>query len=77
LEFYTAELLACDLPDLFPDILDIININLNEDQNVQGFDKKQIVYEIGGVKFGRTAGWEYPTVLVSTMFYARHKIVDR
>ncbi len=38
------------------------------------FDKKQEVYEIGGVKFGGQPG-EYPTVLVSTMFYARHKIV--
>ncbi len=38
------------------------------------FDKKQEVYEVGGVKFGGQPG-EYPTVLVSTMFYARHKIV--
>lgn len=38
------------------------------------FDKKQEVFEIGGVKFGGQPG-EYPTVLVSTMFYARHKIV--
>ncbi|AKB73339.1 N5-methyltetrahydromethanopterin:coenzyme M methyltransferase subunit H [Methanosarcina lacustris Z-7289] len=38
------------------------------------FDKKQEVYEIGGVKFGGQPG-ENPTVLVSTMFYARHKIV--
>jgi tetrahydromethanopterin S-methyltransferase subunit H len=38
------------------------------------FDRKQEVYEIGGVKFGGQPG-EYPTVLVSTMFYARHKIV--
>ena len=38
------------------------------------FDRKQEVYEVGGVKFGGQPG-EYPTVLVSTMFYARHKIV--
>jgi len=38
------------------------------------FDKKQEVFEIGGVKFGGQPG-EHPTVLVSTMFYARHKIV--
>jgi tetrahydromethanopterin S-methyltransferase subunit H len=38
------------------------------------FDKKQEVFEIGGVKFGGQPG-ENPTVLVSTMFYARHKIV--
>ena len=38
------------------------------------FDKKQEVFEIGGVKFGGQPG-EYPTVLVSTMFYGRHKIV--
>ena len=30
------------------------------------FDKKQEVFEIGGVKFGGQPG-EYPTVLVSTM----------
>lgn len=39
------------------------------------FDKKQEVYEVGGVKFGGQPG-EYPTVLVGTMFYARHKIVS-
>ena len=38
------------------------------------FDRKQEVYEVGGVKFGGQPG-EYPTVLVSTMFYARHKSV--
>lgn len=38
------------------------------------FDKKQEVFELGGVKFGGQPG-ENPTVLVSTMFYARHKIV--
>lgn len=37
------------------------------------FDKKQEVFELGGVKFGGQPG-ENPTVLVSTMFYARHKI---
>jgi tetrahydromethanopterin S-methyltransferase subunit H len=38
------------------------------------FDKKQEVFEVGGVKVGGQPG-EYPTVLVSTMFYNRHKIV--
>ena len=38
------------------------------------FDKKQEVFEIGGVKFGGQPG-EYPTVLVSSMFYGKHKIV--
>jgi len=38
------------------------------------FDRKQEIYDIGGVKFGGQPG-ENPTVLVSTMFYARHKIV--
>ncbi len=38
------------------------------------FDKKQEVFEVGGVKIGGQPG-EYPTVLVSTMFYNRHKIV--
>lgn len=38
------------------------------------FDKKQEVFEIGGVKVGGQPG-EYPTVLVGTMFYNRHKIV--
>ncbi|MBW6469730.1 MAG: tetrahydromethanopterin S-methyltransferase subunit H [Methanosarcinaceae archaeon] len=38
------------------------------------FDKKQEVFEVGGVKFGGQPG-EYPTVLVGTMFYNRHKIV--
>jgi tetrahydromethanopterin S-methyltransferase subunit H len=39
------------------------------------FEKKQEVYEVGNVKFGGQPG-EYPTVLVGTMFYARHKIVS-
>jgi N5-methyltetrahydromethanopterin:coenzyme M methyltransferase subunit H len=39
------------------------------------FDKKQEVFDIGGVKFGGQPG-EYPTVLVSTMFYGKHKIVS-
>lgn len=38
------------------------------------FDKKQEVFEVGGVKFGGQPG-EYPTVLIGTMFYNRHKIV--
>ena len=39
------------------------------------YDKKQEVFEVGGVKFGGQPG-QYPTVLVGTMFYARHKIVS-
>ncbi|AEH61559.1 tetrahydromethanopterin S-methyltransferase, MtrH subunit [Methanosalsum zhilinae DSM 4017] len=39
------------------------------------FDKKQEVYEVGGINFGGQPG-QYPTVLVGTMFYARHKIVS-
>src|ERR1035437_1401086 len=39
------------------------------------FDRKQEVFDLGGVKFGGQPG-EYPTVLVSTMFYGRHKIVS-
>ena len=39
------------------------------------YDKKQEVFEFGGVKMGGQPG-EYPTVLISTMFYARHKIVS-
>ncbi|SFM42388.1 tetrahydromethanopterin S-methyltransferase subunit H [Methanolobus profundi] len=38
------------------------------------FDKKQEVYDVGGVKFGGQPG-QYPTVLIGTMFYNRHKIV--
>jgi len=33
------------------------------------------VFEFGKIKVGGQPG-EYPTVLVSTMFYARHKIVS-
>ena len=39
------------------------------------FDKKQEVFEVGNVKFGGQPG-EYPTVLIGTMFYGRHKIVS-
>ncbi|MCL7413278.1 MAG: tetrahydromethanopterin S-methyltransferase subunit H [ANME-2 cluster archaeon] len=39
------------------------------------FDKKQEVFDFGGVKMGGQPG-EYPTVLVSTMFYGKHKIVS-
>ncbi|KCZ73429.1 N5-methyltetrahydromethanopterin:coenzyme M methyltransferase subunit H [Candidatus Methanoperedens nitroreducens] len=38
------------------------------------FDKKQEVFEFGKIKVGGQPG-EYPTVLVSTMFYGKHKIV--
>ncbi|WP_292487932.1 tetrahydromethanopterin S-methyltransferase subunit H [Methanohalobium sp.] len=38
------------------------------------FDKKQEVFKVGDVHFGGQPG-EYPTVLVGTMFYNRHKIV--
>ena len=38
------------------------------------FDKKQEVFEFGKIKVGGQPG-EYPTVLVSTMFYLKHKIV--
>ncbi|HID27333.1 MAG TPA: tetrahydromethanopterin S-methyltransferase subunit H [Methanosarcinales archaeon] len=39
------------------------------------FDKKQKVFDFGTIKVGGQPG-EYPSVLVSTMFYARHKIVS-
>lgn len=39
------------------------------------YDKKQEVIEFGGTKMGGQPG-EYPTVLISTMFYGRHKIVS-
>jgi tetrahydromethanopterin S-methyltransferase subunit H len=39
------------------------------------FDKKQEVFEFGGTKMCGQPG-EYPTVLISTMFYGRHKIVS-
>lgn len=38
------------------------------------FDKKQEVFDIGGIKFGGQPG-QYPTVLVGSMFYNRHNIV--
>lgn len=38
------------------------------------YDKKQQVFEFGKIKVGGQPG-EYPTVLVSTMFYLKHKIV--
>lgn len=38
------------------------------------FEKEQKVFDIGGVKFGGQPG-EYPTVVIGTMFYNRHKIV--
>jgi tetrahydromethanopterin S-methyltransferase subunit H len=38
------------------------------------FEKKQEIYEIGGVRFGGQPG-ETPTVVIGTMFYNRHKIV--
>jgi tetrahydromethanopterin S-methyltransferase subunit H len=39
------------------------------------FDKEQKVFEFGGVKMGGQPG-QYPTVLISTMFYGKHKIVS-
>lgn len=39
------------------------------------FEKKQEVFEIGGVRFGGQPG-ENPTVVIGTMFYNRHKIVS-
>jgi tetrahydromethanopterin S-methyltransferase subunit H len=39
------------------------------------YDKKQAVFEFGKIKVGGQPG-EYPTVLVSTMFYGKHKIVS-
>lgn len=38
------------------------------------FDRKQEVFDFGGTKVGGQPG-EYPTVLIGTMFYNRHKIV--
>ena len=38
------------------------------------FDKKQEVFEVGGVKFGGQPG-QYPTILIGSMFYNRHNIV--
>ena len=39
------------------------------------YDKKQTVFDIGGFKVGGQPG-EYPTVLASSMFYDRHKVVS-
>jgi tetrahydromethanopterin S-methyltransferase subunit H len=39
------------------------------------FDKKQEVFKFGDTMMGGQPG-EYPTVLISTMFYGRHKIVS-
>lgn len=39
------------------------------------FEKEQKIFEIGGIKFGGQPG-EYPTVVIGTMFYNRHKIVS-
>ncbi len=39
------------------------------------FDKKQEVFKFGNINVGGQPG-EYPTVLVSTMFYLKHKIVS-
>lgn len=39
------------------------------------YDKKQEVFDFNGTKIGGQPG-EYPTVLVSTMFYGKHKIVS-
>jgi tetrahydromethanopterin S-methyltransferase subunit H len=39
------------------------------------YDKKQTVFEIGGFHVGGQPG-EYPTVLASSMFYDKHKVVE-
>ena len=39
------------------------------------FDRKQEVYDIGGLKIGGQPG-EYPTVLAGTIFYAKHYLVE-
>lgn len=39
------------------------------------FDRKQDVYDIGGVKVGGQVG-EYATVLCGTIFYAKHYLVE-
>ena len=39
------------------------------------FEKEQIVYDIAGVKIGGQPG-EYPTVLIGSIFYEKHKIVS-
>jgi tetrahydromethanopterin S-methyltransferase subunit H len=38
------------------------------------YDKKQTVFEVGGFHVGGQPG-EYPTVLASSMFYDKHKVV--
>ena len=38
------------------------------------FEKEQKVFEIGGIKIGGQPG-EYPTVLIGSIFYDKHKIV--
>ncbi len=38
------------------------------------FEKEQKVFDIAGVKVGGQPG-EYPTVLIGSIFYDRHKIV--
>jgi len=39
------------------------------------FGREQIVYDIAGVKLGGQPG-EYPTVLIGSIFYDKHKIVS-
>ncbi|MFQ6137074.1 MAG: tetrahydromethanopterin S-methyltransferase subunit H [Candidatus Hydrothermarchaeales archaeon] len=39
------------------------------------FEKRQLTYDIGGVKVGGQPG-ENPTVLLGTMFYTGHKIIE-
>jgi len=38
------------------------------------FEKEQKVFEIGGIKIGGQPG-EYPTVLIGSIFYEKHRIV--
>ncbi|MEM2875515.1 MAG: tetrahydromethanopterin S-methyltransferase subunit H, partial [Candidatus Bathyarchaeia archaeon] len=39
------------------------------------FEREQIVYDVAGVKCGGQPG-EYPTVLIGSIFYDKHKIVS-
>lgn len=39
------------------------------------FEKEQIVYDVSGIKIGGQPG-EYPTVLIGSIFYGGHKIVE-
>jgi tetrahydromethanopterin S-methyltransferase subunit H len=39
------------------------------------FEREQIVFDIAGVKVGGQPG-EYPTVLIGSIFYDRHKVVS-